>query len=48
MLDLEVLSVDGTAIKSIRVIGLPKMKSVYGCDVEGRDVKTGPRVERKG
>ena len=32
----------------ISVVGLPKMKVVYGCDMEGRDVKTGPGVERKG
>ena len=46
MLDLEYLAVDGTAITSITVVGLPKMKKVWGCDEERRDVKTGPGVER--
>ena len=47
MLDLEKLSVNGTAIMNISVVGLPKMKKVWGCDIEGRDVKTGPGVTRK-
>ena len=48
MLNLESLAISGTAIMKISVVGLPKMKVVYGCDMEGRDVKTGPGVERKG
>ena len=46
MLNLESLAISGTAIMKISVVGLPKMKVVCGCDIEGRDVKTGPGVER--
>ena len=47
MLDLEKLWIDGTAIKQISVIGLPKMKIVWGCDMEDRTVLTGVGVKRK-
>ena len=47
MLDLEILAVDGTPIMYVDVVGLPKKKEVWGCDIECRDVKTGPGVERK-
>ena len=47
MLVLERLWVSGTPIMSVNVVGLPKMKVVYGCDIEGRDVKTGSGVDRK-
>ena len=46
MLDLEILAVNDTPIMYVNVVGLPKMKKVWGCDIEGRDVKTGPGVQR--
>ena len=48
LLDLETLAVDGTSIMNISVVGLPNMKTVWGCDTEGRDVKTGAGVTRSG
>ena len=46
MLDLEILNVIGTHISSISVVDLPKMKKVFGCDMENRTILTGPGVER--
>ena len=48
MLVLKKLNVSGTAIMCINVVGLPEMEEVWGCDIEGRDVKTGPIVRRYG
>ena len=48
MSGLEKSAVDRTLIKHVNVIGLLKMKEVWGCDMEGRDVQTGPGVEKNG
>ena len=38
MLDLERLSIDGTKIMDINLVGLTKMKEVWGCDIEDRNI----------
>ena len=48
MFAFEKLNVSGTSIVSVNVVGLPKMKEVWGCDIEGRDVKTRPEVTLRG
>ena len=38
MLNLEILAIQGTKIKSLNVVSLHKLKLVWGCDIEGRNI----------
>ena len=44
---LEILDIDGTAIKHIDLTMLPKLILVYGCDDNDRVVLTAEGVERR-